>query len=141
VVVIVKTNLQTHKVAHVLWFSSDLDLSYDLVIAYYQLRFQIEFNFRDAKQHWGLEDFMVVHERPVYNSANLALLMVNVSQCLMPDFSVVTFRLDFMRVSARYLMKAHRNQWFWKLSYAPKVPYRVLPGVQITWCKGQKPSY
>ena len=87
-VVIVKTNLQTHKVAHVLWFSSDLDLSYDLVIAYYQLRFQIEFNFRDAKQHWGLEDFMVVHERPVYNSANLALLMVNVSQCLMRPMRV-----------------------------------------------------
>jgi putative transposase len=42
VVVIVKTNLKTHKVAHVVLFSSDLDLSYDLVIDYYRLRFQIE---------------------------------------------------------------------------------------------------
>jgi putative transposase len=82
VVIIVKTNLKTNKVAHVVLFSSDLDLSYDLVIDYYRLRFQIEFNFRDAKQHWGLEDFMVVNEMPVYNSANLALFMVNVSQCL-----------------------------------------------------------
>src|SRR6516164_11111181 len=62
--------------------SSDLDLSYDLVIDSYRLRFQIECNFRDAKQHWGLEDFMVVHETPVYNSANLAMVMVNVSQAL-----------------------------------------------------------
>jgi putative transposase len=27
-------------------------------VDYYSLRFQIEFNFRDAKQYWGLEDFM-----------------------------------------------------------------------------------
>jgi len=33
------------------------------------LRFQIEFNFRDAKQYWGLEDFMTVNQTPVYNSA------------------------------------------------------------------------
>jgi putative transposase len=83
VVVILKTTLKTNKVAHVVLFSSDLDLPYDLVIDYYRLRFQIEFNFRDAQQHWGLEDFMVVNERPVYNSANLALFMVNVSQALM----------------------------------------------------------
>lgn len=88
VMVIVKTNLKTHKVAHVVLCSSDLDLPYDLVIDYYRLRFQIEFNFRDAKQHWGLEDSMVVKERPVYNSANLALFMVNVSQALMRPMRV-----------------------------------------------------
>jgi putative transposase len=83
VVVIVKTNLKTHAVAHVILFSSDLDLSYDHLIDYYRLRFQIEFNFRDAKQYWGLEDFMTVKQIPVYNSANLAMFMVNVSQALM----------------------------------------------------------
>ena len=95
VVVIVKTNLQTHKTAHVVLFSSDLALGYAQLIDYYRLRFQLEFNFRDAKQYWGLEDFMSVNERPVYNSANLAMFMVNVSQALMrpmraqwPAFSV-----------------------------------------------------
>ena len=88
VVIIVKTNLKTNKVAHVVLFSSDLDLPYELVIDYYRLRFQIEFNFRDAKQHWGLEDFMVVNETPVYNSANLAMFMVNVSQALMRPMRV-----------------------------------------------------
>jgi putative transposase len=83
IVVIVKTNLQTHKTAHVVLFSSDLTLRYDLLIDYYRLRFQLEFNFRDAKQYWGLEDFMNVNARPVYNGANLAMFMVNVSHALM----------------------------------------------------------
>jgi putative transposase len=43
----------------------------------------MEFNFRDPKQYWGLEDFMTINERPVYNSANLAMFMVNVSHALM----------------------------------------------------------
>ena len=82
IVVIVKTNLQTHKTAHVVLFSSDLTLRYDLLIDYYRLRFQLEFNLRDAKQYWGLEDFMNVNARPVYNGANLAMFMVNVSHAL-----------------------------------------------------------
>jgi len=82
IVVIIKTNLQTHKTAHVVRFSSDVMLGYDHLIDYYRLRFQLEFNFRDAKQYWGLEDFMNVNARPVYNGANLALFMVNVSHAL-----------------------------------------------------------
>ena len=83
VVVIVKTNLKTQAVAHVVLFSSDLDLPYDQLIDYYRLRFQLEFNFRDAKQYWGLEDFMTVKQTPVYNSANLAMFMVNLSHAVM----------------------------------------------------------
>ena len=86
VVVIVKTNLKTQARTHVVLFSSDLDLTYDRLIDYYRLRFQIEFNFRDAKQFWGLEDFMNVKPIPVYNGANLAMFMVNVSQALIPHF-------------------------------------------------------
>jgi DDE superfamily endonuclease len=95
IVVIVKRHVQTHKTAHVVLFSRDLTLGYAPLIGYYRLRFQLEFNFRDAKQYWGLADFMSVNERPVYNSANLAMFMVNVSQALMrpmraqwPAFSV-----------------------------------------------------
>jgi putative transposase len=83
VVVIVKTNLKTQAVAHVVLFSSDLDLPYDQLIDYYRVRFQLEFNFRDAKQYWGLEDFMTVKQTPVYNSANLAMFMVNLSHAVM----------------------------------------------------------
>ncbi|PXF57261.1 MAG: hypothetical protein C4B59_15520 [Candidatus Methanogaster sp.] len=52
---------------------------------YYKLRFRIEFNFRDAKQYWGLEDFMNLNGIPVNNAANLAFFMVNVSHALMAD--------------------------------------------------------
>ena len=76
VVIIVKTDTKTSKSGHVILFSSDLDLAYDKLIDYYKLRFQIEFNFRDAKQYWGLEDFMNVKEIPVTNGANLAFFMV-----------------------------------------------------------------
>jgi putative transposase len=82
IVVIVKVNMQTKKRAHVILFSSDLNLSWENVITYYKLRFQIEFNFRDAKQYWGLEDFMNVNQLPVYNAANLAMFMGNLSQVL-----------------------------------------------------------
>jgi hypothetical protein len=44
--------------------------------------YPIEFNFRDAKQYWGLEDFMNVKETPVTKAANLACCMVNIAQIL-----------------------------------------------------------
>ena len=60
--VIVKRNLQTPKMAHVVLFSSDLTLGDAQLIDYYRLRFQLECNVRDAKQYWGLEDFMSVND-------------------------------------------------------------------------------
>jgi putative transposase len=82
VVIIVKTNLKTGRTAKVLLFSDDLNLASETLIDYYALRFQIEFNFRDAKQYWGLEDFMNVKATQVNNAANFALFMVTFSQLL-----------------------------------------------------------
>lgn len=86
VVILHKTNTHTGACAHVILFSSDLELSYDKIIDYYRLRFQLEFNFRDAKQYWGLEDWMNVKEVPLTNALNLSLFMVNVSQVLLAEF-------------------------------------------------------
>ncbi|MCA9947649.1 MAG: hypothetical protein KC449_29415 [Anaerolineales bacterium] len=86
VVIIRKHNVKTDRWAQVLLFSSDLDLTYAQLIDYYSLRFQIEFNFREAKQYWGLEDFMNVQETAVTNAANLSLFLVNVAQVLMRHF-------------------------------------------------------
>jgi hypothetical protein len=101
VVIIVKTNLRTQARAHVVLFSSDLALAYAPLIDYYGLRFQIEFNFRDAKQYWGLEDFMNVTPTGVTNAANLSLFMVNVAYRLRadghprdPDYSVLDLKAD-----------------------------------------------
>jgi hypothetical protein len=102
VVIIVKTNSETGARAHAILFSSDLNQTYDQIIDYYTLRFQIEFNFRDAKQYWGLEDFMNIKETPVTNAANLAFCMVNIAQILrrqwqpkQPDFSVLDLKAHF----------------------------------------------
>jgi putative transposase len=101
VVIIVKTNLRTQARAHVLLFSSDLELAYASLVDDYRLRFQIEFNFRDAKQHWGLEDFMNITPMGVTNAANLSLFMVNVSSRLQadvrprdPDYSILDLKAD-----------------------------------------------
>jgi putative transposase len=102
VVILLKTNLDTQVQAHVILFSTDLELSYDKLIQFYSLRFQIEFNFRDAKQYWGLEDFMNIEKTAVTNAANLAFLMVNLSQVLLrrfqqtnPDFSILDLKAHY----------------------------------------------
>jgi hypothetical protein len=83
VVILVKTTLKTQAQAHVVLCSSDLTLPWQQLIEYYSLRFQIEFNFRDAKQYGGLEDCMNIRPTAVANAANLALFMVNLAyRCL-----------------------------------------------------------
>jgi len=86
IVIIQKTNLETDKIAHIVLFTSDLDLEFNKIEDYYSLRFQIEFVFRDAKQYWGLEDYMNVKEKAVNNGANLSTFMVNISHILKKDF-------------------------------------------------------
>jgi putative transposase len=83
VVVVVKTKVADGKRSHVVLFSSDLTLGAAQMVEYYSLRFQLEFNFRAAKQHWGLEDFMVTDEVAVANAASLSLFMVLVSNVLL----------------------------------------------------------
>jgi putative transposase len=102
VVVILKTNLSTPKQAYIILFSTDLKLSYEKLFDYYTLRFQIEFNFRDAKQYGGLDDFMNVKQEAVTNAANLSFFMVNFSSVLLrryrennPEFSVLDLKSHY----------------------------------------------
>ncbi|HRE49057.1 MAG TPA: transposase [Aggregatilineales bacterium] len=102
VVILVKTNLRTGRTSHVVLFSTDLTLSAAQLVDYYNLRFQIEFNFRDAKQYWGLEDFMNVSPIALTNAVNLAFFMVNFSTMLLlphrqaqTDFSVLDLKAHY----------------------------------------------
>jgi hypothetical protein len=102
VVIILKTNLLTNAQAHFILFSTDLKLDYEKLIKYYSLRFQIEFNFRDAKQYWGLEDFMNISETAVTNAVNLSFFMVNFSHGLLQthrkenqDFSILDLKSHY----------------------------------------------
>jgi hypothetical protein len=113
-VVLLKIQTHTARCAHVVLFSTDLALSAAQLVDYYSLRFQIEFNFRDAKQFWGLEDFMNTSEQAVTNAANLAFLMVNLSAVLLqthrlhqPDFSLLDLKAHFR--ARRYLDEAIKS--------------------------------
>ncbi|MEH2150458.1 transposase [Nostoc sp.] len=102
VVILVKTNLKTHACSHVILFSSDLKLTSEKIIDYYKLRFQIEFNFRDAKQFWGLEDFMNLSQTAVTNAVNLAFFMVNLSHHLLADFRLLNPDSGILDLKAHY---------------------------------------
>jgi len=102
VVILVKTNLKTNARSHVILFSSDPNLSYEKIIDYYKLRFQIEFNFRDAKQFWGLEDFMNLSQTAVTNAVNLAFFMVNLSHHLLADFRLLNPDSGILDLKAHY---------------------------------------
>jgi putative transposase len=102
VVIVLKTNLSTQAQAHIVLFSTDLKLSHEKIYDFYTLRFQIEFNFRDAKQYWGLDDFMNVKEVAVTNAANLSFFMANFSSILLrrfretnPEFSILDLKSHY----------------------------------------------
>ena len=123
VVLILKTNLSTQAQAHVILFSTDLELSYEKIIDYYTLRFQIEFNFRDAKQYWGLDDFMNIEQIAVTNAANLSFFMVNFSSILLqrfreinPEFSVLDLKSHYR--GCKYVSKT--------IKLLPKKPDGIL---------------
>lgn len=123
VVVIIKTNLATKAQAHVILFSTDLTFSYEKIMEYYSLRFQIEFNFRDAKQYWGLDDFMNVKEVAVTNAAHLSFFMVNFSAILLqrfrkhnPAFSILDLKSHYR--GYRYVSAT--------IKFLPQKPDRIL---------------
>jgi hypothetical protein len=123
VVIIYKTNSNTGATARVILFSSDLELTYAQIIDYYSLRFQIEFNFRDAKQYWGLEDFMNVKKTAVVNAASLSLFMVNVSQLLLRDFRPKDSTVNVLDLKAHFRGRKYVTE---TLKWLPKKPEPIL---------------
>lgn len=82
-VVIIRCYSKTSKkYGFVLLFSTDLTLEGMTLVDYYALRFQIEFNFRAAKQHFGLSDFKSIKPTQVTNAIGLAFFMDNLSSVL-----------------------------------------------------------
>jgi putative transposase len=123
VVILVKTNLKTNARSHVILFSSDLDLFYEKIIDYYKLRFQIEFNFRDAKQFWGLEDFMNLSQTAVTNAVNLAFFMVNLSHHLLLDFRLLNPDSGILDLKTHYRGFRYVREM---LKMLPEIPEPIL---------------
>jgi putative transposase len=123
VVIIVKTNLPTHARAPVVLFSSDLELPYHQLKDSYCLRFQLECNFRDAKQYWGLEDFMPVTETAVTHAAHLSLFMVNVAYRFLRDVRQSDPACSLLDLKARFRADTYVTETRHRL---PEKPEPVL---------------
>ena len=65
------------KTSRVILFSTDLNIHPPKIIEYYRLRFQIEFMFRDAKQHLGLGDCMARSSEQINNHINTSFTALN----------------------------------------------------------------
>jgi Transposase DDE domain len=76
--VVLLLNTKTNK--YVLLASTDTELDAHLITKYYQLRFQIEFIFRDAKQFMGLNDCQARDENKLDYHFNASLTAVNIAR-------------------------------------------------------------
>lgn len=88
IVVMVHTHQITKKVSRNVLFTNDLSLDALKVINYYSLRFQIEFDFRDAKQFYGLADFKNYKETQVTNAVNIAFTMTVIGKLVLEKYKI-----------------------------------------------------
>lgn len=71
------------KPKYIVLFSTDLALSAQQILSYYQARFQIEFLFRDAKQFTGLTHCQARDQQKLDFHFNISLLAVNVAKAIL----------------------------------------------------------
>jgi putative transposase len=109
VVVVRYLCLKTNKCSYCVLFSTDLELDGLTLMDYYTLRFQIEFNFRDAKQFFGLSDFKSIKEIQVRNSVGLSFFMVNLSDILLVQ-ATESLQVDSLSIQD---LKAHFRAVFY----------------------------
>ncbi len=88
IAIIETTNTRTNKVGYAILFSNDLTLTADQIITYYQLRFQIEFDFRDVKQYFGIHKMKNYKEVPMMQMFNLAFFSLTVSRVLVEQYRI-----------------------------------------------------
>ena len=88
IVVLVHTHKITKKESRTILFSNDLALNDEQIVKYYSLRFQIEFEFRDAKQFFGLSDFKNFKPIQVTNAVNIAFTMNLISRILLEKYKI-----------------------------------------------------
>lgn len=78
-VVIVYTK-RKEKWSHKIYMTTDLELTADKILEYYQTRFQIEFLYRDGKQYTGLNDCQARSQNKLNFHFNMALTTINIAK-------------------------------------------------------------
>ena len=69
-----------HKLVHKLYFSTDLELDPIKLLDMYSARFQIEFIYRDGKQHTGLNHCQARSENKLHFHFNMSLTAINLAK-------------------------------------------------------------
>ena len=70
------------KDARKLYFSTDMSMDASDVLLYYQSRYQIEFLYRDGKQHTGLNDSQARSENKLHFQFNASLTSLNIAKAI-----------------------------------------------------------
>jgi hypothetical protein len=70
------------KDARKLYFSTDVSMDASDVLLYYQSRYQIEFLYRDGKQHTGLNDSQARSENKLHFQFNASLTSLNIAKAI-----------------------------------------------------------
>ena len=121
IVVTITTNLKKGKKSRKINFSTDIEQDYKKILEYYSLRFQIEFSFRDAKQFFGLEDFMNIKKIRIHNFANLSLFMNNVTYLYYENSHFTKYSVNDIKslfLGKRYLLEV--------LKLKPEIPLDIF---------------
>lgn len=80
VALVVCESKDSNKKSRRLYFSTDIELEPINILDYYAARFQIEFLYRDAKQHTGLCDCQARSRRKLNFHVNASLTAVNIAK-------------------------------------------------------------
>ena len=80
VALVVYESKNSSKKSRRLYFSTDIELDPIIILNYYAARFQIEFLFRDAKQHTGLCDSQARSGKKMNFHVNASLTAVNIAK-------------------------------------------------------------
>ena len=78
------------EVTRKLYFSTDIEMCAKKIVQYYRSRFQIEFLYRDAKQHCGLTNCQARSENKLNFHFNAALTAVNLAKMEWLDTRIST---------------------------------------------------
>lgn len=94
-----------NKRGQVILVSSDLTLTAEEIIQYYHLRFRMEFDFRNAKQFFGLSTFQTYKPKQVDMTGNIAFSMTLIAQILLEKYKkilqVENFSINDLKASFR----------------------------------------
>lgn len=122
--VVLLLNTKTNK--YVLLASTDMEIYARLITKYYQLRFQIEFIFRDAKQFMGLNDCQARDENKLDYHFNASLTAVNIARkAIQQD--------EIYNKSINNFMRYQYNQKFADTIYCKLSQIDEFDLIQLIW--------